>query len=713
MPGMDEAVGEFLAESRENLDQVDRDLVALESDPSASDTLARVFRAIHTIKGTCGFLGYSKLESVTHAGEGLLSRLRDREMAFTREIADALLAMVDAVRRMLASIQATGGDGDEDHSRVVADLLRLQERKAAGSAPSAAEPAGGLRVGAQASVGIRVDVDLLDRLMTLVGELVLTRNQILQLAAARRERALITASQRLNLITAELQEGVMRTRMQPLLNLGSRLPRHVRDLAAACGKKVRIEMEGMETELDRSILEAIKDPLTHLVRNAIDHGIEDPAAREAAGKHPCGVISLRARHEGGQVHITLSDDGAGVDEASIRDAAIRRGLVTAAQAERLRGSEALNLIFMPGLSTARQVTSVSGRGVGMDVVRTNIERIGGAVVVRSEKGKGSSFEINLPLTLAIVPALIVRAGSERYALPQSSLLELVRLEGKLARSGIETIQDAPVHRLRGNLVPIVYLGRELGALPRSARSLPGDGAVSIVVLRAEGAVFGLVVDGIDDTQEIVVKPLGRHLRKIPAFAGATILGDGGVALILDVSGLAQRARVIGSGRARAAVPATIAEAPSAAPIERRTLLLFEASDGGRMALPLSSVARLEEFPRDAVERIGSREVVQYRSEILPLLRISRISGASKEAGDRGPLHVVVWSDGGRSAGLVVDRIHDIVEEPLEIRIPGGAPGVAGSAIIQQRITEVLDLSGLLGSQDPALFETAAPLPVRS
>lgn len=709
MPGMDEAVAEFLVESHENLDQLDLDLVALEKDPADHETLARVFRAIHTIKGTCGFLGFSKLEAVTHAGEGLLSRLRDRDLTFTREIADGLLAMGDAVRRMLRAIEGSRSDGDEDHARLVEILMRLQKAGGPLAAQGGGSRSGASRGGAESS--IRVDVEILDRLMTLVGELVLARNQILQITSSKPEPQLVSASQRLNLITTELQEGVMKTRMQPIANLWSRLPRQVRDLAAACGKKVRVEMDGMETELDRSLLEAIKDPLVHLARNAVDHGIEEPGAREAAGKSPEGRISLRARHEGGQVHIEIADDGAGVDPERVRQVAVQRGLIGPDHAGRMSDREALDMVFQPGFSTARKVTNVSGRGVGMDVVKTNVERLGGGVEIQSVKGQGCTIKIALPLTLAIIPALIVRNGGERYALPQASLLELICLEGKSAGRGIERVHGALVHRFRGSLLPIVDLGRELGGSPRSARSLPGRGAaVNIAVLRAEGRAFGLVVDGIEDTVEIVVKPLGRHLNKVSIFAGATILGDGRVTLILDVMGLARLARVVVEGGARA--PA-IAPAPERTE-EMQTLLLFEIDGGGRMAVPLSSVARLEEFPRCAVEKVGSREVVQYRTEILPLIRVSRLfGGVAQEVGGFGPIQVVVYSNGSRSAGLVVDRIHDIVEEPLKIRWRGGSEGVAGSAVIQERITEVLDIPGLLRRHDPDLFESGALLSVRA
>jgi len=698
---MDEAAREFLVESHENLNQLDRDLVALEADPSDEETLARVFRAIHTIKGTCGFLGFSKLEALSHAGEGLLSLLRDREVLFGRDIADALLAMVDAIRRMLASIESTRTDGADTYTAIITSLRGLQNpvaREQRADSPAAPNSPAGRGV---IENTIRVDVDLLNRLMTLVGELVLTRNQIVQLIASGKEPAWTSAAHRLNLVTAELQESVMKTRMQPISNLWSRLPRQVRDLSATCGKRVRLEMVGAETELDRSILEAIKDPMVHLVRNAVDHGIEPPEAREAAGKRAVGTISVHAFHEGGQVHIAIEDDGAGVDPDLIRREAVRRGIATSDQVAVMSDHEALNLIFLPGFSTARSVTNVSGRGVGMDVVKTNVERLGGGVEIGSVKGEGSRISITLPLTLAIIPALIVTCGGQRYALPQTSLLELVRLEAGAALRGIESMHGAPVYRLRGNLLPIVFLGREFGAAARSTRSARArEEDVNIVVLRTGACTFGLVVDGIEDSEEIVVKPLGRHLGKHPVFAGATILGDGRVALILDVTGLALRARVMGEEMAREPKPAEVAATTG----EAQTLLILDSHEGGRIAVPLSSVARLEEFPRAAIERIGSREVVQYRSEVLPLLRIPHLSPAPAGESDPGRLQVVVYSHAGRSAGLVVDRIHDIVEECVSLTRSDDS-GVLGTAIIQKRITEVLDIPSLVRHEAPEIFGT--------
>jgi two-component system chemotaxis sensor kinase CheA len=767
-----EIVKEFLVESYENLDRLDQGLITLEKDPTDQETLASIFRTIHTIKGTSGFLAFNKLGALTHVGENLLARLRDGQLTLNPEITTALLAMVDVVRRMLASIEADGAEGERDDSELIATLTGLLQPKAEANLAPAPAPdqekdrqkkearqndlpqpvpnvgdilikQGAAKVsevfealeqqgsgdprhlgeilvekgavkphdvldalnvqqqtrgqGASDST-IRVDVCLLDQLMNLVGELVLARNQVLQFTNSSEENGLLATSQRLNLITTELQEGVMKTRMQPIGNIWSKFPRTVRDVALGCGKQVRIEMEGKETELDKTIIEAIKDPLTHLVRNAVDHGIESPELRVAAGKPVEGLLSLRAFHEGGQVNIEISDDGAGLNREKIVNKAVQKGLMSAEQAARLSDREASNLIFLPGLSTAEKVTNVSGRGVGMDVVKTNIEKIGGTVDVQSKPGQGSTVRMKIPLTLAIIPALIVTSAGDRYAIPQVSLLELVRLEGEQARKGIELVNGAPVHRLRGKLLPLIYLNRELN-VEDSVAAANEDRAIKIVVLQADGRPFGLVVDEINDTEEIVVKPLSKQLKSIKSFAGATIMGDGRVALILDVLGVAQCANVVNEvrdhGLAEKEENGSFAARNGA---QRNAVLLFQHGENGRMAIDLTKVARLEEFQRNTIESAGGQEVVQYRGQIMPLVRVSDVlqtkPGTERQSGQES-LQVVVYSANGRSVGLIVDRILDIVEESFEIQGQKGRKGLLGSAVIQKRITDVLDLPSLI------------------
>jgi two-component system chemotaxis sensor kinase CheA len=498
----------------------------------------------------------------------------------------------------------------------------------------------------------------------------------------------------------------MKTRLQPIGNIWNQFPRTVRDVALGCGKEVNIEMEGKETELDKTIIEAIKDPLTHLVRNSVDHGIELPADRIKAGKDRAGRLVLRAFHEGGLVNIEITDDGAGLNADRIRQKAVESGMVTAEQTARMTEREIFKLIFLPGFSTAEKVTKVSGRGVGMDVVKTNVERIGGHVDVQSTAGRGTTVRVKIPLTLAIIPALVVTSGGDRYAIPQVSLLELVRIEAEEVAKSIESVHGAPVYRLRGRLLPLVYLNREL-KLDENADSVTrNNGAVNIVVLQADERQFGLVVDHINDTEEIVVKPLRKQLKTVKTFAGSSIMGDGKVALILDVLGLAQRASVVTETRDRAlAERATEATGMAG---EKQTFLLFAGPGDSRMAIPLSTLARLEEFPAAQVEMSGSEWVTQYRGQILPLIRLNQVLGERRArpratpappAPDSPPIQVLVLNHEGRSFGLVVERILDIVEDRADVRSAATRASVLYSVVIGDRVTELLDVPAILRSAD--------------
>lgn len=814
---MDDIVRDFLTESNENLDRLDQELVQLESDPTSKPLLDGIFRTIHTIKGSCGFLGFTHLQTVAHSGESLLSKLRDGNLLLNADITSALLAMVDAIRTMLSEIQSTEHDGDTDYPEVLTRLKQLQgaSREPASAAakpvPVQAEPApptpsirileaetgsvsanaavqssagalplstpvpaptpgptsapqfrpaaskiGGVlvdrgciapenlalalqeqergdsrRLGeilvalgfcrledvemaqkilesrahqAAAVESVRVGVDLLDTLMNLVGELVLARNQLLQASTCVEDGPLQSVSQRMNLIVTEVQEQVMKTRMQPIGNVWNKFPRTVRDLALSCGKEVQLEMEGQDTELDRTIIEAIKDPLTHLVRNAIDHGIETPEVRRKAGKEAAGRLTLRAFHEGGRVNIEIRDDGAGLNIERLLKKAIERGLVTESQAKNMAERDVFNLIFLPGFSTAEKVTNVSGRGVGMDVVRTNIDKISGTIDLQSAAGKGTAVRVSIPLTLAIVPALIVNCREERFAIPQVSVLELVGLETGDTSRQIELVHGVPVYRLRGNLLPLVHLDRELQFAPVDPAKTGGGG--NIVVLQAESRQFGLVVDDILDTQEIVVKPLGEQLKGIVAFSGATIMGDGRVALILDILGLAHRARVVSETR-EAARETQLAAAPTQDAHAGQTLLIARNGSENQVAIPLSAVARLEGFSSSLVRHVGGREVLQYRDQIIPLLRLSQVlpSGASAEQVAPGDsIEVVIYSEGARTAGLIVDCIVDIVDERVGIDPLASRPGVVGSYASNDCITELLDLPAIIRSGVPGFVD---------
>jgi len=742
-------IKDLLIESLEGLDTFDRELLVVEKGEGNAETLNNVFRIIHTLKGSSGCIGLNKIESVAHVGESLLSLLRDGKLAFSPAMIRALFEYSDALKEMLRCLEQTGEQGSVDYSALIQKLQALQnsspvetkpaaafglfeeEAPAGVQPPSAAVPApapptalatetlaapekpaaekdiAGRPANSVSDSAIRVDVVQLDKLMNLVGELVLARNQIVQFTSQSQEPTLLNAAQRINTITTELQESVMKTRMQPIGNVWAKFPRIVHDMAQDLGKQVQLVMEGKQTELDRTIIEAIKDPLMHLVRNAIDHGIETAVARRAAGKPEEGVLTLRAFHEGGQVNIEILDDGHGINLVKVKEKAVQRSLATPDQAARMSDREAFNLIFLPGFSTAEKVTNVSGRGVGMDVVKTNIEKIGGSVDVLSEAGQGTTLKIKIPLTLAIIPALIVTSGAERFAIPQVSLLELVRLEAEQARKGIEMLYGAPIYRLRGQLLPLAYLNREfkLDSAASAANTSAGDSVVNIVVLQADGRQFGLVVDEINDTEEIVVKPLGKQLKGITCFAGATIMGDGKVALILDVMGLAQHANVIAEVHDRSLAGKT---KTTERMDERQTLLLFNAGQNARMAIPLSMVARLEEFPRTQIERSGNQEVVQYRGQILPLIQIASYlpNAAGVALVQNDPVQVVVYSEAGRSVGLVVGKINDIVQETLTIKRDASRDGILGSVVVQEKVTDLLDVIGVIRAADPSFYGEA-------
>ncbi len=692
----DRIIEEFLADSHEGLDRLDRDLIELEKDPQSQRILADAFRTLHTIKGTCSFLGYSRLEHVAHAGESLMSKLRSGARVADSETTSALLGVVDAVRAILARIESTRDEGAGDYSSVVARVEKLL----GGAAPSAPAPPAPDAVAVLPAVDadvepgrsaieasqLRVDVGLLDRLMNMVGELVLARNQMVQFVAQEQWPLMPQAAQRLNHVTSRLQEEVMRTRMQPVGSLLARLPRVVRDVARECGKHVALETEGAATELDKTLIEAIKDPLLHLVRNAIDHGIERPEVRQGRGKPLEGRLRIVAYHEGGQVHLEVSDDGDGIPVERVREKAIERGLVQGEEIERLTDREWLRYIFVPGFSTADKVTSISGRGVGMDVVRASLESIGGTIDVDSRKGQGTTFRLRIPLTLAIIPALMVEQHGEHFAIPQVSLLELVRLRRGDANR-IEMVHQAPVLRLRGRLLPLLFLGEQLGLGPGG---MAGESA-QLAVVHASGQRFGIVVDAVHDTEEIVVKPLHRMLRPTGVYAGATILGDGRVALILDVPGLGRRAGI--------AVHEEDPE-PAAAPAAAlEDLLLVRVAEDRWAAVQASRVSRIEVFEGRAIESPDDQPAVQWRGHVLPIVPLARVLGRPAQRFEPGRhYHVLVHTRGARPLGFLVDEVEDIVRTSAELS-PADAHGpVRGRAVLRQRITDLLELDAIAASE---------------
>jgi len=700
---MDDLLSDFLTETHEGLSAVDEALLRLERAPDDAPTLAEVFRQVHTIKGTCGFLGLSRLEKVAHAGETILGLYRDGSLKVTPEGITLIFAAVDAIRKIVVGLEQHGQEPDGDDAAVIAALdaaargesvalpsapqakaeAPVEAAPAAAPAPRAAEAVAEAvqTESATAQQTIRVSVEVLEDLMTLVSELVLTRNQLMQLARVSSDSQISVPLQRLSHITSELQEGVMKTRMQPIGNAWAKLPRLVRDLANELGKKIDLEMRGADTELDRQVLELIKDPLTHMVRNSGDHGLEKPADRRAAGKSETGRILLNAYHQGGHIIIEIGDDGRGLPVDKIRAKVLAQGLTTEAELAQMNEHDVLRFIFRPGFSTAQQITSVSGRGVGMDVVKTNIERIGGTIELRSREGRGTTFTIKIPLTLAIVSALIVQAGGERFAIPQIGVVELVRVGNEHEGSTrIEMIKDAPVLRLRDRLLPLVSLSSLLRLRDAPVGSLKGY----VVVMQVGANVFGIVVDRVFDTEEIVVKPVAPILRHITMFSGNTILGDGSVIMILDPNGVARGAGITAEGRAED--QQTVSTTGGIRSDSSTSLLLFRAGDQTPKAVPLGLVARLEDIPVERIEMSGGTPVVQYRGQLMPMVPIA----GHWEAPVSGRQAVLVFTEGQRSMGLMVDEILDVVEEPLIIQPGSDRLGYLGSAVISERVTDVID-----------------------
>lgn len=722
---MTDPVEEFIVESLENLDQYDAGLLILEKNPSCAKTIASIFRTLHTIKGTCGFLGFPKLESLAHSGENLLSLIRDETLPFNQSIASALLATGDAIRLILEQIEISKTEGDFDHGKLIELLGKFQNasddpkepKKEAAQAPLSADtprpqsssdtepvtdeshPLKGSHSSKALENSIRVQVETLDSLMNLVGELVLTRNQIVQIATENASAEMQTAVHRFSQLTSDLQDGMMKTRVQPIDVIWSKLPRTLRDLAELTQKKVRLVTEGAETEMDRTVMEAVKEPLVHLLRNSVDHGIESPERRLAAGKSEEGTIFLRAFHAAGLVTLEISDDGAGINPERIKMKALEKNLISLDLAQRMSESELIRLIFLPGFSTAEEVSTISGRGVGLDVVKIEIEKIGGVVELSSEMGKGTTFRIKIPLTLAILPAVIVGCCGERFAIPQKNLVEVLELNKSLP---VQSIQNALMVRLRGTFLPVVRL--------RSALQIQRKKAFPqrhLVVLKAGSSHFGMVVDSILGAQEIVVKPLTRSLMSLNCFAGSTILGDGQVTLILDIFGIGSRAKVL-------SVEETIvAHSDSEEPdlensnLPEKTKLLVFRVGGTRAAIPLEWVHRLEEFPINSIEQCAGRKVVQYGGEILPLLPIAKAINLPETSADPAMVQTVIYRYHQQQVGLVIEAVEIITHASIELKIAGKRPGVLGSAIVQDRVTELVDIPGILRTHAPEFFQTAS------
>ncbi len=725
---MDELLNEFLTETAESLEAINVALVSFESDPNDRATLDSIFRLVHTIKGTCSFLELPRLEAVAHAAETLLGRFRDGDVAVTADAVTLVLEAIDCIKAILGRLERDHREPDGDDTALIARLEAAAERRAtlagadladealqtdyedassdalapaASSAQPSAAPAAGdgaEDAGARreaSSQTIRVNVDVLENLMTMVSELVLTRNQLLQMVRRSEQSEFKAPLQRLSNITAELQDGVMQTRMQPVGNAWRKLPRVVRDIANDLGKKINLIMEGEDTELDRHVLDLIKDPLTHMVRNSCDHGIEDPQTRRARGKPEAGVLRLSAYHEGGHIIIDISDDGAGLNVERIRRKALDVGLITPDEAAQFTEGQIQRLIFAAGFSTAAKVTNISGRGVGMDVVRDHIEQIGGAIDVHSVEGRGATFTIKIPLTLAIISALIVAVAGHRFAIPQLSVLELVRVGGR-SQHRVDVINATQVLRLRDRLLPLVDLGQILNLRGPGERDAHGF----VVVMRVGGQRFGVVVDDVFDTEEIVVKPLASALRGLVQFSGNTILGDGSVIMIMDPNGLAH---AVSQGHTDAEHAETAEETRAERARTTRSMLIFRAGSSEPKAAPLSLITRLEDVPVEKIERGAGGLLVQYRGRLMPLA----LADPAVQLHAAGTQPILVFTDRDRAAGLVVDEILDVVDEAVDVEIAGDRPGVAGTAVLRGHATEIIDVGHYLTQARPDWFATAS------
>lgn len=755
---------DFLAESKENLELLDQQFVELEQDPENADLIKSIFRTIHTIKGTSGFFGFTTLEGIAHFAEDILSKLRDGVIKVNEDIASMLLKAVDHIKIILSTLEKTGKEPtDLSHLDFIVDLRNFSEKITKGGtipkvrmepkkateikevAPPAEEPAASSTVAqkeeseeiphetsaekedvssreedsevkpepppaarAQAATPqqasnvhltethVRVDVNLLDKLMNLAGELVLSRNRLVQIASVLNNPDLLAANQRMSLIVTELQEQIMKTRMQPVGNVFNKFPRIVRDLAKMAKKQVQLKIEGAETELDRSIVDVIKDPLTHMVRNSIDHGIEAPDIRVQKDKPEIGTLIMRAYHEGGQVIIEIKDDGAGINPVKIRKKAIEKGVITQEQASYMSDRDAVNLVFAPGFSTAEQVTNISGRGVGMDVVRTNIEKLGGTVELQSEVGHGTTVKVKIPLTLAIIPALIVKSNEQRYCIPQVNLVELVSLGTDEIVKDIQIVGDSEFYRLRGEILPLL----RLDSLLAEAKNEQDVDGMHIVVLNSGERHFGLVVDEINDSEEIVVKPLGKYLKNIETYAGTTLMGDGKAALILDVVGMTSKLSL----KAEESMQKARLMSEGVSEEDKQFLLLFKVAYDEYFAIPLGIVNRLDKIKRDKVEVVGGREVVQYRGHSMPLIRLESFLPISPLP-DLDEYHLIVFNMNNRDIAVMVSAIEDSMEISIDIEEHTfKQDGILGSAIVKERTTLFLDVYQIIQMYDPSFFE---------
>ena len=750
MDNNDQILDEFLLEAGEIFDQLDIDFVQLEQTPADKKLIGNIFRAMHTLKGSSGFFAFHRLEKVAHAGESLLSKLRDGIFILNEEMTDVLLETSDRLREIVDGVRKQRRELEGDDSALIQNLQFLTEggvgiTKTA-SAPAVVSPAleaaltptpqdiaekileagiadleqDAIEVVKEASIDaavneaesskelaapIKVSVELLDKLMNLVSEMVLARNRLLSFARTSGDLAFNNTVRRIDTVTLELQERMMKTRMQPISQVWSKFPRLVRDIAQDCGKKVELIQIGAETELDRTLLEGIRDPLVHIIRNSVDHGIELPAERIAKGKPEQGSVKLRAFHENGMVVIEISDDGAGINIPLVKQKAIQLGLVTAERAAKLTEREIIDFIYLPGFSTKAEITNLSGRGVGMDVVRTNIHEIGGTVDIATS-AQGTRLRLSIPLTLAIMPAVFVRCKQYSYAIPQLNVIEMLRYEPREGVPGVENFYGVPVFRLRDKLIPLVFLNYEL----KVDDVLPAvDQTLNIVIVQAAGIRFGLVVDEVLYMQEVVVKSVGPLLKGTPVYSGSTILGDGHVALIFDINAIAVRSGIIAKladNQFEQDISAALG-----ANNDSQQMLMFDLLGLERMVIPLETVDRLEMIAATRIDRRGNEAVVLYGNKIMRLISLAHyVEGATQKSlyGDE-TVPVIVHYHHGQPVGFIVKKVHNIVNVPTQVvMVSPPQRGIMGSVIVNDsvmsilNVQEILNLSGLGPHQEPGL-----------
>ena len=735
MDSSDDILLEFILEAREILDRLDIDFVALEKNISNEKLIANIFRAIHTLKGSSGFFAFKRLEKISHAGESLLGKIRDGQLRLDEIKTNKLLEALDVLRELIEGIEATKLEPPGDDAQLIKDLLILASggelvistasnteallpkmESITGQNDVASMPQGlmahsdqtleltnasqqikenssnieNVRSG-EISAPVKVNLEVLDKLMNLVGEMVLARNRLLPFTNQYSDLNFSSAVRNIDLLTLELQERMMKIRMQPIAQLWSKFPRLIRDVSHECGKNVHLIEEGGDTELDKSLIDAIRDPLVHLIRNSIDHSIEIPQARIAAGKNEAATLVLRAKHEKGMVVIEIADDGTGINYDLIRKRLVDKGFLDEAAAIRLTDTELIDYLFLPGFSTKSVITNLSGRGVGMDVVKNNITNIGGSIEIFSPRGQGTTVRLKIPLTLAIIPALIVGCENESYAIPQVSILELVKLDLFLEENSIEDFYGVKVFRLREKLVPLLFLSERLDA----DKKVPlGDAALNIAILQANDVRFGLVVDKIFNIQDVVVKPLDSLLKGVPNFSGATLLGNGRVALILDIDGIAAGADLAAKSQE---IPIRPAYEASEMQSEEVAMLLFDLAGGHRMAIPLDLVERIASIDEGEIQKNGNREVVHYSNEIMHLIRVGEyIDGTQTSRGEAGALPVIIPRVGSGLIGLAVHCTHDIVFVSKRLHIVNPPQkGIAGCALLDDLIINVIDLDEIL------------------